>query len=200
MCIVKQYYVILWFCKYLLTLFKINLHNYWFLRVITYFVIIMIMTHFCAVLQLIFRHCAFLHIDTCSCVCIWCVCVPSIGCWGWTPKVPRPGIQATHPAPAPHARHGTSTGRSRSVARPISGFVVSLRQGAASNVHCRSWCSRAGFCHMYKLILTSPRANRRANGSQCSRHDAKTMVLWKAFSSHFQKCYTQNSLQTCCNL
>ena len=34
-----------------------------------------------------------------------------VGGWGWTPQVPRPGIQAQHPAPAPHARHDRSMAR-----------------------------------------------------------------------------------------
>ena len=39
---------------------------------------------------------------------------------GLKPKVPRPGIQAQHPAPAPHARHDRSMARNRLAARPNS--------------------------------------------------------------------------------
>ena len=77
-----------------------------------------------------------------------------VGGWEKKPKVPTPGIQAQHPAPAPHARHDRSMARNRLVARAFSGFCTSLREGAASNVQLAKWCSRAAFCHTYKLILT----------------------------------------------
>ena len=109
--------------------------------------------------------------------------------------VPRAGIQAQRPAPAPHAsqaRHDRSMARNLSVAKPkLSGLGYSPRM---SRIYVASDWRASG---VFWFILA-----RKYSGflvdmdSLCLRHQIKITVLWIRYHSTFQHVIISTGIST----
>ena len=103
---------------------------------------------------------------------------------------PPPGIQAQHPAPAPHAshaRHDRSMARNRLVASAKVGGLH-FSPSASRKVVPSQW----EYMDTVLLILASNKVCWEYMESTSLRHPIKTMVLWIFDHSEFQNVNNTN--------